>query len=318
MSLPKPITGELFRAFTIPLTSVQNIFESNGFPTPTSVRRIKKGEVNAVFEVQTDHKTLILKVWVRKPDAQEMQFEEKVIRLVREKTNIPTPKWLHTHSGDENIQYPYVIMEHVNAQDADDIWHTLSQKDRQNFIENCAVSLRALHALSLSPADIPAETPLTGAAWAKTNDTQFYAAIQDLGKQGWMPKTVLQNCEQIYERKADVLKQANNFSLVHYDFHLRNLRIHPTTSQLKAVLDFGNATCAPAVTDVRDMHLNIFHNHPKLNQQFWTIYGAPNNTQNTRLQLHALTRLLDIMAIYHGPTPSGGNTDTVKSLLNNF
>lgn len=318
MSLPDPITGDQFRDFNIPLKSVQNIFESNGFPTPTSVRRIKKGEVNAVFEIQTRNGILILKVWVRKPNAQEMRFEEKAIRRVREETNIPTPKWLYAHPGDENIHYPYVIMEHVDAEDADDVWHSLSQTAQENFIEDCAISLRTLHALSIPSEDVPADTPLTGTAWAKTNDTQFHAAIQTIGEQGWMPKAVLQECKQTYEHMADVLKEAKDFTLVHYDFHLRNLRIDPKTSRLKAVLDFGNATRAPAMTDARDLNLHIFIPRPELSQHFWNMYGVPDDHQRVLLHLHSLTRILDIMAAYWGPTPAGGNVDTVKNLLKNF
>ena len=317
MNLPDPIRGGQFGSFDIPLESVRNVCEAGGLPIPTSTHRVKKGEVNAVFKVQTSGSViLILKVWVRMPDPQDMRFEEKVVHRVREESGIPTPKWLYTCQGDESIRYPYVIMEHVEAEDADVLWNSLSRTARENLIGDCASSLRALHSLSLSPKDIPdADTPSTGTEWAEADSAKFHGAIQEIGDQGWMPKALLQECEEAYGSMHKVLKEAKDFSLVHYDFQFRNIRIDPKTSRLKAVLDFGNATIGPAITDARALNLGIFINQPELSQHFWAIYGVPDDTQRAILQLHSLTRVLDIMAVYCGPTPAGWNIDTVRNLL---
>ena len=106
MVFPDPIRGKDFRRFTLPLESVQSACETAGLPVPTSVHRVKRGEVNALFRLNTNEATdLILKVWVRKPDPKHLYFEKEVIRTVREKTDVPTPDWLHSSPGDVNIHF---------------------------------------------------------------------------------------------------------------------------------------------------------------------------------------------------------------------
>ena len=188
MKPPAPIRGRDFWHFDLSLESVQNTCESGSLSIPTSVRRVKRGEVNALFHLSISGGTdLILKVWVRKPDPKDMYFEKEVIRNVRDKTSVPTPNWLHSSPGDVNIPYPHVIMEHAEGEDADVYWDSLTETARRGFIVDCASTMRALH-------NVPAESiafddvPSTGDEWANLDSATFQHAVRMIHDQGWMPE----------------------------------------------------------------------------------------------------------------------------------
>lgn len=316
MNRPKPVRGSEFWSYEPTVGAVQCICESAGLPIPTSLQRVKRGEVNAICELGGTGKPMILKVWIRKPDAKEMLWENDVVQNVRERTTVPTPEWLYSNPGDTNVPYPHVIMEHVDAQDADVVWETMTLDTRQELIADCAHSLRELHSLSLQiPSDLDSDSPSDGPEWGAIDSATFDAAVREIRSQGWMELDLLDRCEEAYKRLADVMQDASDFSLVHYDFSLRNIRVDQNTGRLKAVLDFGNATSAPSATDVRDLILGVFVHHRDLGDHFWSAYEVSDERQRVIAQLHSLTRVLDIMAIYSGPTPAGSDAETLEKLL---
>ena len=85
MTAPKPLlTYQEFVEYEIPLPVAQAICSKAGLPKPTSIRRLRRGEVNAVFLLELPGgDSLVLKVWVRCSDDEVMRREEGVVGIVQ-------------------------------------------------------------------------------------------------------------------------------------------------------------------------------------------------------------------------------------------
>ena len=95
MTTPKPLlTYQDFVEYDIPLSVAQAICLKAGIPEPRSIRRLRRGEVNAIFLLELPRgDSLVLKIWVRCSDDEVMRREEGVVRIVQRESTVPTPPW---------------------------------------------------------------------------------------------------------------------------------------------------------------------------------------------------------------------------------
>ena len=318
MTAPNPLlTYEEFVAYEIPLAVAQAICQNGGIPEPTSIRRLKRGEVNAVFLVElSDGELLVLKVWVRCSDDEVMRREERVVRFVQRESPVPTPPWIYVSSGDTLVPYPHVLIEYAAGVDGDQVWNEIGFEDKVKILTQCARHLRALHSIPIRPcASAILVDPINGSKWREAEENRFERAVGLLRKQGWLGKDILDRCDVLWTEHADTLGEVDVDAIVHHDFQLQNFRLDQATRNLTAVLDFGNAAIAPAFTDARDLYLSLFINTPVVAECFWQTYGILSYEQERILKLHSLARLLDVLAAYQGPTPGGWDRTTVLKLL---
>ena len=318
MTTPKPLlTYREFVNYEISLPVAQAICSKAGIPEPASIRRLKRGEVNATFLLESASGDLIvLKVWVRCSDDESMRREEGVVRLVQRESAVPTPTWTYVSSGDSIVAYPYALIEYAGGVDGDRVWSEIGFEDKEKILTQCAYQMRDLHAIPVGPdtAAILGD-PMSGSEWRESEENRFQRAIGDLRKQGWLGKDTLDRCTALWTERADSLGAAEVDALVHHDFQLHNLRVDPATLNLVAVLDFENAAFAPGFTDSRDLNLSVFLDTPELAECFWRSYGLLSTVQELVLKLHSIARALEILAAYQGPTPGGWDRTTVIKLL---
>lgn len=318
MTAPKPLlTYREFVNYDVSLPVAQAICSKAGIPQPTSIRRLKRGEVNAIFLLEsTSGDSLVLKVWVRCSDDEVMRREDGVIKIVQRECAVPTPDWIYVSSGDSILAYPHALIEYASGDDGDRVWSEIGLEDREKILTQCASQMNDLHSIPIGPdsAAILGD-PMGGSEWRESEENRFERAIGDLRKQGWLGKDTLDRCTAHWTDRADSLGATEVDALVHYDFQLHNLRVDPATLNLLAVLDFGNVAFAPAFTDSRDLCLSVFLNTPELAQCFWQSYGMLSVEQELVLKLHSLARVLDILAAYQGPAPGGWDRTTVLKLL---
>ena len=318
MTRPKPLLPyQEFVEYEISLPVAKAICLKAGIPEPTSIRRLRRGEVNAIFLLELPRGgLLVLKVWVRCSDDEVMRREEGVVRIVQRESTVPTPPWVYVSSGDALVPYPHALIEHASGVDVDRIWSEINVEDQEKILTQCVCHLRAPHSIPLGPhAAAILGDPISGSEWRKSEENRFQRAIGLLRKQGWLGKDTLDRCVALWTDQADSMGAAEVDALVHHDFQLHNLRVDPETLNLVAVLDFGKAKIAPAFTDSRDFYLSVFLTTPDLSECFWRTYGMLSADQELVLKLHSLARVLDILAAYQGPAPGGRDRTTVLKLL---
>ena len=318
MTAPKPLlTYQEFVDYEIPLPVARAICSKFGIPEPRSIRRLRRGEVNAIFLLELpDDALIVLKVWVRCSDDEVMRREEGVVRIVQRESTVPTPQWFYVSSGDALVPYPHVLIEYATGIDVDEIWSELIAEDQEKILTQCACQLRDLHSIPLgSRVAAILDVPMSGSEWRKSEENRFQRVIGLLRMQGWLGKDTLDRCIALWADQADSMETAEVDALVHHDFQLHNLRVDPETLNLVAVLDFGKAKIAPAFTDSRDLNLSVFLATPKISGCFWRAYGMLSAEQELVLRLHSLARVLDILAAYQGPAPGGWDRTTVLKLL---
>lgn len=318
MTTPKPLlTYQAFVDYDISLPIAQAICSKAGIREPTSIRRLRRGEVNAIFLLEMPGGDLLgLKVWVRCSDDESMRREEGVVRIVQRESTVPTPDWVYASSGDSNVAYPHALIEYAVGVDGDRLWNDIGFEDKEKILTQCACQMCDLHAIPIGP-DTAAifGHPMSASEWRESEENRFQRAVRRLRKQGWLGKDTLDRCTALWTDQADSLGAAEVDALVHHDFQLQNLRVDPASLNLAAVLDFGNAAFAPAFTDSRDLDLSVFLKMPELAECFWRTYGALSAEQELVLKLHSMARVLDILAAYQGPTPGGWDRTTVLKLL---
>ncbi len=318
MTAPKPLlTYQEFVDYDLSLPIAQATCLKAGIPEPTSIRRLKLGEVNAIFVLELPGGALVvLKVWVRCSDDEVMRREEGVIKVVQRVSAVPTPGWIYVSSGDSILAYPHALIEFASGVDGDRVWREIGFEDREKILTQCASQMHDLHSIPVGPdtAAILGD-PMSGSEWRESEENRFQRAIGDLRKQGWLGKDTLDRCTALWTDHSGSLEAVEVDALVHYDFQLHNLRIDPATLNLLAVLDFGNAALAPAFADSRDLYLSVFLKSPELAECFWRTYGTLSTELELVLRLHSVARVLEILAAYQGPTPGGWDRTTVLKLL---
>ena len=318
MTAPKPLlTYKEFVDYEISLPVARAVCLKAGTPEPSSIRRLRRGEVNAIFLLELpDRALIVLKIWVRCSDDDVMRREEGVVRLVHRESPVPTPTWIYVSSGDAVVPYPHALIEYVAGVDGDRVWSEIGFQDKEKILKQCARQMRDLHSIPIGP-DVAAVlgNPVSGSEWRKSEENRFQRAIGLLRRQGWLGKDTLDRCIALWTDQADSMETAEVDALVHHDFQLHNLRVDPETLNLVAVLDFGKAKIAPAFTDSRDLYLSAFLTTPEISGCFWRAYGMLSAEQELVLRLHSLARVLDILAAYQGPGPGGWDRTTVLKLL---
>ena len=194
MTAPKPLLKyQEFVNYDVSLPVAQAICSNAGFPQPTSIRRLKRGEVNAIFLLELPGGDLIvLKVWVRCSHDEVMRKEEAVVKIVQHECAVPTPTWIYVSSGDSTLAYPHSLIEYAGGVDGDRVWGAIGFEDKEKILKQCSSQMHDLHSIPVG-SDVAAilGDPMTGSEWRESEEDRFQRAIGNLRKQGWLGKTPL-------------------------------------------------------------------------------------------------------------------------------
>ena len=180
MTAPKPLlTYREFVDYDLSLPVAQAICLKAGIPEPTSIRRLRRGEVNAIFVLELPGGALVvLKVWVRCSDDEVMRREEGVIRIVQRESAVPTPDWIYVSSGDSILAYPHALIEYAGGVDGDRVWSEVGFEDKEKILTQCASQMHDLHSIPVGPNIVAIlGNPMTGSEWRKSEENRFQRAI---------------------------------------------------------------------------------------------------------------------------------------------
>lgn len=210
---------------------------------PLGLERVGKGQSNLTF-VATD---AVDRRWVlRRPplgtllhSAHDVAREGRILRAL-EGTAVPCPRVL----GVRDDLGPLLVMEHVDGLVMDDQEAALSAPlgVRRTAGLEMAASLAAIHAVDLE---------LTGLSSLASHGS--YAQRQLRRWSGQLDHSRTEETPEIdglTERLRAAAPETEELTLVHGDFHLRNVILEPRSGAVRAVLDWELATLGDPLADL--------------------------------------------------------------------
>ncbi|NKB66598.1 MAG: phosphotransferase [Candidatus Latescibacteria bacterium] len=300
-----PITNfRQFQAFRVSLQTAAQLCELHHLAAPTSIRRLGRGEVNAVFDLTLeDSQCIILKVGVRDQGVEKLQREQALVHRFQQTGELPVPQWTKVALTPNMLPHPHMFMEKIGGRDGDTLWANLDEGQRRQVLRNCGATLHTLHQAALSETVRPHfAPPPTPAQWAQELTEAFQGALANLRSQSWIGQGPMKTFASVWDEYCGVLAHPFEAAILHGDFQLHNLRLDSSTLAVAGLLDWDNACLGPGFTDARDFELNLFLTNPKLALPFWEGYGkALTQDEHVRLKLTMLNRALQLFVAYQGP-----------------
>lgn len=230
--------------FELDIPSLQAYMEQHveGFKGDIRIQQFKGGQSNPTYLIITEEKKYVLR---RKPpgkllkSAHAVDREYRVIKALQD-TPVPVAKTYALCRDESVIGTWFYIMEHVEGRI---FWTTenIPKKDRFEICMAMNETMANLHQVDYKSLGL-SDYGKTGnyferqiSRWSKQYEDskdQAYPAMESLIE--WLKNHVPQNDET---------------TLVHGDFRLDNLIIHPTENRILAVLDWELSTLGHPLSD---------------------------------------------------------------------
>ncbi len=211
---------------------------------PVEVDRIGAGNSNLTFLV-TD---AVRHRWVlRRPplgellaSAHDVVREARVVRALHD-TGVPVPQVLGVgaHEG-----VPIVLLEYVEGQVIEDaaVAQTLTPHQRRATGLALARALAQVHAVDLTAAGL---TDLASHRPYAERQLRRWSRQWDQSRTRELPQV-----DKLTERLGAAVPEQHELSLVHGDFHLRNMITAPAEGTITAVLDWELCTLGEPLADL--------------------------------------------------------------------
>ncbi|MGY0503026.1 phosphotransferase family protein [Nocardia sp. FBN12] len=214
---------------------------------PLRFDRIGLGQSNLTYLVRddADHR------WVlrRPPLGHLLASAHDVVREARimaalESTAVPCPRILGVVDDPAVAEVPMVLMEYVDGQVVDtmDIVESLTPHRRRAIAESLPRTLAEIHAVDLDAVG------LTDLA---SHKPYAQRQLKRWGGQWEQSKTrELPELDELTRRLVATAPEQREITLVHGDFHLRNVITARTTGEVVAALDWELSTLGDPLADM--------------------------------------------------------------------
>jgi aminoglycoside phosphotransferase (APT) family kinase protein len=177
------------------------------------------------------------------PSAHDVAREHRVLSsLVPTPVPVPTP--IALRPPDEAIDVPFLLMEHVEGDvlDSDEALAGVSLSRRREIGLSLAASLALVHAVDIVDvglADLGSHKP-----YADRQLRRWRRQFED-SKTRDRPRVV-----ELAERLQGAAPEQREVTLVHGDYHLLNVIVDPTGSDVRAILDWELCTLGDPLADL--------------------------------------------------------------------
>ena len=244
---PTPVITPVREAHRFDLRALEEYLEVHlsGFRRPCSVSQFEGGQSNPTFLLESRGRKYVLR---KKPpgdllpSAHAVEREYRVMRALRE-TDVPVCSMLLQCDDSSVVGTPFIVMEHVRGR----VFHDptlpgVSPLDRAAIYEHMSEVLAALH--SVRPEDIGLEGfgkpgnyyARQVSRWSRqyaASETQSIPAMDRLA--AWLPANI---------------PTTEETRVVHGDYRLGNMILHPTKPRIEAVLDWELSTLGDPLADL--------------------------------------------------------------------
>lgn len=220
------------------------------FTAPLSFDRIGLGQSNLTFLVRDDEG----RRWVlRRPplghllaSAHDVAREARIMSAL-EHTDVPTPRVFGVAQHRELSDVPLVLMEFIDGQVVDtmEIAQSLTQRRRREIAVSLPRTLAKIHAVDLEEvglSDLASHRPYAA------RQLKRWARQWDQSKTRELPEL-----EDLTRRLVAAVPEQHEMSLVHGDFHLRNVIASMETGEVIGVLDWELSTLGDPLADMGSM-----------------------------------------------------------------
>lgn len=268
------------------------------FDLPLQFQRIGLGQSNLTYRVSD----AAGRAWVvRRPplghllaSAHDVLREARIIAALAD-TAVPVPQILGTTTDSAFSDVPLVLMEFVDGLviDTMSVAEALTPQQRRNIAVDLPRTLTKIHAVDLDKvglADLASHKPYA------QRQLKRWAGQWELSKTRELPEL-----DDLTRRLAAAAPEQREVSLVHGDFHLRNLITSPETGQIVATLDWELSTLGDPLADMGSLLTYWAEPGEALSGDYApsTLEGFPDRAEMTRLYLDETGRDATALQYWH-------------------
>ena len=244
---PEPVTTPVREAHRFDLRALEEHLDGRlaGFRRPCSLSQFEGGQSNPTFLLESGNNRYVLR---KKPpgdllpSAHAVEREYRVMRALHE-TDVPVCSMLLRCDDSNIVGTPFIVMEHVRGR----VFHDptlpgMSPSDRMAIYEHMNEVLAALHLI------LPGDIGLEGfgrpgnyyarqvSRWSRqyaASETKSIPAMDRLA--AWLPANI---------------PATEETRVVHGDYRLGNMILHPTRPRIEALLDWELSTLGDPLADL--------------------------------------------------------------------
>ncbi|RUP06898.1 MAG: phosphotransferase family protein [Mycobacterium sp.] len=268
------------------------------FQAPLQFQRIGLGQSNLTYRVSD----AAGRAWVlRRPplghllaSAHDVLREARIIAALAD-TPVPVPQIIATTTDSEFSDVPLVLMEFVDGLVVDtmSVAEALTPQQRRRIAVDLPHTLAKIHAVDLDEvglADLASHKPYA------QRQLKRWAGQWELSKTRELP-----DLDDLTRRLAAAAPEQREVSLVHGDFHLRNLITSPETGQIVATLDWELSTLGDPLADMGSLLTYWAEPGEAVSGDYApsTLEGFPDRAEMTRLYLDETGRDAAALQYWH-------------------
>lgn len=204
------------------------------FGTNPIIEKINVGFTNTLYKINDSY---IVKICTDIDN--EEAFKKEISFYSSNKDNTLIPKLYYSSTDKKDVPYIYEILEKINGVSLYNVWHTYTEKQRENIIRQLCDAMKQMHNIK--------GRRYNWSEYMKKKFNILYEQAKKLnifndGEQGLL--------NQAYS-SFDKYLESNEFVLVHNDLHFDNILVD--NGKIK-IIDFERSMYAP-----RDFELDIFY-----------------------------------------------------------
>lgn len=217
-----------------------------------SCHRLSAGNMNLMFELVTQRRTLILRL-IHQTHAYKLGKELRVYSLIAERTDLRVPEVVFVDRTRSIVPFGYYLMEKLPGEMLR--FSPLSDEERSGLYEVLGSALAKIHSITLPEFGWVLEKGISGRIdryvrplpdWKSTFLDWYETIKEDLDRfenrsYGSIDKgsftDLLHRIDRVLERSGDLIDVNADACLLHNDFTLRNVLVMRDPWRVTGVLD---------------------------------------------------------------------------------
>ena len=280
-------------SFELSLEKVEWILEQGKLGQLKSIKVIKKGVVNPMYEINNKY---ILRIHKREPHLIKLEKEAAIYeRVAASGVHVPVPQVVVLDTSKTLIPYNYVLMNKIRGTDLDEIWEKLGAKKRKEISFHLGKTIAELHKIRFRHFGgiLPVEKRYP--SWDAYIRHKLADYANNHRSYGDVPKHTLDAIERFYKKNRHLLKKVKQPVLLHGDWHRENIRIQ--NHHISGIFDFEWALAGHNEFDFK----NIMPQSKKeklLQEEILAGYQTVHQLQPeffTRIKLYVMLNCLDFL-----------------------